>query len=311
KIDYNLNTTITENSRNNNVGFNVNPTFDAYTANGEINNPIIWNNPLLHNKYVGDFSEDRRILINIAPSFEIVKGLIYKLNVGYENKSSDRDEQTIANSDRNDLGYLRQTFGKYRNTLVENYLTYTFDLGDHNISILGGHSYQKTFFRENIWSIDEFPADTGLDPRDNPGLGGDTNITDHRPEGKAYEDELQSFFGRINYGYKGKYFLDATVRADGSSKFGGNNKYGVFPSFAGSWRIIEEDFMADSSVFSDLKIRAGWGQTGNQEIPGKITKASFKVSNNDQVSYPIDQNGTYPVGSEYTRFANPDIQWEV
>src|SRR5690606_3916321 len=66
-----------------------------------------------------------------------------------------------------------------------------------------------------------------------------------------------------------------------------------------------------SSVFSDLKLRAGWGQTGNQEIPGKITKASYSVSNSDQVSYPIDQNGVYPVGSEYTRFANPDIQWEV
>lgn len=311
KIDYNINTTITEQSKNNNVGFNVNPTFDAYTPDGEINNPLIWSNPLLHNKYVDDLYEDRRILFNIAPSFEILKGLTYKLNVGYENRSSDRDEQTRANSERNDLGDLRQTFGKYRNTLFENYITYTFDIGEHNLSILGGHSYQKTFYRENIWSIDEFPADTGIDPRDNPGLGGDTNITDHRPEGKTYEDELQSFFGRVNYNFKDKYFLDATVRADGSSKFGGNNKYGVFPSFAGSWRIIQEDFMADSPVFSDLKLRAGWGQTGNQEIPGKITKASYSVSNSDQVSYPIDQNGVYPVGSEYTRFANPDIQWEV
>lgn len=311
KIDYNLNTTITENSKNNTLGYGVNPTFDAYTADGEINNPLIWNNPLLHNKYVGDFSESRRILLNVAPSFEILEGLTYKLNVGYENRSSDRDEQTIANSERNDLGFLRQTFGKYRNTLVENYLTYTFDVGEHNITVLGGHSYQKTFFRESRWSIDKFPADTGIDPKDNPGLGGDTNITDHRPSGSTREDELQSFFGRINYGYKGKYFLDATVRADGSSKFGGNNKYGVFPSFAGSWRIIEEDFMANSTVFSDLKLRAGWGRTGNQEIPGKITKASFSVSNSNNVSYPIDQNGTYPVGSEYTRFANPDIQWEV
>src|SRR5690606_33229530 len=103
KIDYNLNTTITEQSKNDNIGFSTNPTFDAYTADGEINNPIIWDNPLLHNKYVDDLYEDRRILINIAPSFEIMKGLIYKLNVGYENRSSDRDEQTIANSDRNDL----------------------------------------------------------------------------------------------------------------------------------------------------------------------------------------------------------------
>ncbi|MCM4167658.1 TonB-dependent receptor P3 [Arenibacter antarcticus] len=310
RIDYNLNTTLTDQSRNNNLGYSTNPTFNAYTADGEINNPLNWNNPLLSNKYNGDFSESRRILINIAPSFEILDGLVYKLNYGYENRSSDRDQQTIANSDRNDLGFLRQSFGKYENNLIENYLTYTFDIGKHNLSVLGGHSYQKTFARNSSWSIDEFPSDTGIDPRDNPGLGGDTNITDHRPTGNTFEDELQSYFGRANWSFMDRYLFTATVRADGSSKFGKNNKYGLFSSFAGSWRIIEEDFMK-GSIFSDLKLRAGWGQTGNQEIPGKITKASFRVSNSSNVSYPIDQNGAYPVGSEYTRFANPDIQWEV
>ena len=310
RIDYNLNTTLTDQSRNNNLGYSTNPTFNAYTADGEINNPLNWNNPLLSNKYNGNFSESRRILINIAPSFEILDGLIYKLNYGYENRSSDSDQQTIANSDRNDLGFLRQSFGKYENNLIENYLTYTFDVGEHNLSILGGHSYQKTFSRNSSWSIDEFPSDTGIDPRDNPGLGGDTNITDHRPTGSTFENELQSYFGRANWSFMDRYLFTATVRADGSSKFGKNNKYGVFSSFAGSWRIIEEDFM-EGSIFSDLKLRAGWGQTGNQEIPGKITKASFRVSNSSNVSYPIDQNGAYPVGSEYTRFANPDIQWEV
>ncbi|MCM4170740.1 TonB-dependent receptor [Arenibacter sp. TNZ] len=310
RIDYNLNTTLTDQSRNNNLGYTTNPTFNAYTADGEINNPLNWNNPLLSNKYNGNFSESRRIMINIAPSFEILDGLVYKLNYGYENRSSDSDQQTIANSDRNDLGFLRQSFGKYENNLIENYLTYTFDVGEHNLSILGGHSYQKTFSRNSSWSIDEFPSDTGIDPRDNPGLGGDTNITDHRPTGSTFENELQSYFGRANWSFMDRYLFTATVRADGSSKFGKNNKYGVFSSFAGSWRIIEEDFM-EGSIFSDLKLRAGWGQTGNQEIPGKITKASFRVSNSSNVSYPIDQNGAYPVGSEYTRFANPDIQWEV
>ncbi|WP_339705635.1 TonB-dependent receptor [uncultured Kriegella sp.] len=310
RIDYNLNTTITEQSRNNNVGYSTNPTFNAYTADGEINNPLNWNNPLLSNKYNGDFSESRRIIFNVSPSFEILDGLVYKLNFGYENNSTDSDQQTIANTERNDLGSLSQGFGKYRNTLIENYLTYTFDVGEHNLSILGGHSYQKTFSRTSNWSIDEFPADTGIDPRNNPGLGGDLNLTDNRPSGSTWENELQSFFGRGNWNFKDRYMFTATVRADGSSKFGENNKYGVFSSFAGSWRLIEEDFM-DGSIFSDLKLRAGWGQTGNQEIPNKITLESYSVSNSSNVSYPIDQNGAYPVGSEYTRFANPDIQWEV
>lgn len=310
RIDYNLNTTITEQSRNNNVGYSTNPTFDAYTADGEINNPLNWNNPLLSNKYNGDFSESRRIIFNVSPSFEILDGLVYKLNFGYENNSTDSDQQTIANTERNDLGSLSQGFGKYRNTLIENYLTYTFDVGEHDLSILAGHSYQKTFSRTSNWSIDEFPADTDIEPRNNPGLGGDLNLTDNRPSGSTWENELQSFFGRANWSFKDRYLFTATVRADGSSKFGENNKYGVFSSFAGSWRIIEEDFM-DGSIFSDLKLRAGWGQTGNQEIPNKITLESYSVSNSSNVSYPIDQNGAYPVGSEYTRFANPDIQWEV
>lgn len=310
RIDYNLNTTITEQSRNNNVGYTTNPTFEAYTPDGEINNPLNWNNPLLSNKYNGDFSESRRIIFNVSPSFEILDGLVYKLNFGYENNSSDSDQQTIANTERNDLGSLSQGFGKSRNTLIENYLTYTFDAGEHNLSILGGHSYQKTFSRSSNWSIDEFPADTDIDPRNNPGLGGDLNLTDNRPSGSTWENELQSFFGRANWSLKDRYLFTATVRADGSSKFGENNKYGVFSSFAGSWRIIAEDFM-DGSIFSDLKLRAGWGQTGNQEIPNKITLESYSVSNSSNVSYPIDQNGAYPVGSEYTRFANPDIQWEV
>ena len=146
KIDYNLNTTVTEQTRNNTVGYRTNPTFDAYTSDGEINNPLNWNNPLLHNKYVGNFAESRRILINVAPSFEILDGLVYKMNVGHENRSTNSDSQTIANTERNDLGSLSQSFGNFENSLIENYLTYTFDKGDHNFSILGGHSYQKTFF---------------------------------------------------------------------------------------------------------------------------------------------------------------------
>lgn len=314
-IDYNLNTTITEQSRNNNVGYSTNPTFNAYTPDGEINNPLNWNNPLLHNKYVSNLSESRRILFNVAPSFEIIDGLVYKINMGYENRSSDSDQQTIANSDRNDLGSITQSFGNFENTLIENYLTYSFDIQGHDFSILGGHSYQKTFFRDRTWRTFNFTADTDIEPRYNleDAFGPENGEVDHEwdPFASAWENEIQSFFGRANWSYQDKYLLTATVRTDGSSKFGGNNKYGVFPSLAGSWRIIEEDFIPTTTIFSDLKIRVGWGKTGNQEIPNKITQESFTVSTSSNVSYPIDQNGPYPVGSVYTRFANPDIQWEV
>jgi len=315
KIDFNLNTTITDQQHNNGTGYATNPTFAPYTSDGKINNPAAFDfgNPLLGLKYNSSYSESKIILINVAPSFEIIDGLVYKLNIGYENRSSNSDRQQIANTENpGNLGFLRSSYGSFENTLVENYLTYTFDVGDHNISVLGGHSYQKTFSRGQNWSIDKFATGTGIEPRYNPGLGSELDISyNNRPGGFAQENELQSFFGRANWNYKDKYLVTATLRADGSSKFGKNNKYGVFPSFAGSWRLIEEDFMADASFFSDLKIRVGWGQTGNQEIPNKITQESFKVSTSSDVSYPIFQNGPYPVGAEFTRFANPDIQWEV
>ncbi|MCY7360081.1 MAG: TonB-dependent receptor, partial [Rudanella sp.] len=94
------------------------------------------------------------------------------------------------------------------------------------------------------------------------------------------------------------------------TKFGANNKYGIFPSFSAGWRLPEENFLK-SGPFSDLKIRAGYGQTGNQEIPSKITQALFTSSVGPTTSYPLDDSTSYPASTSCTRLANPDIQWEV
>jgi iron complex outermembrane receptor protein len=111
----------------------------------------------------------------------------------------------------------------------------------------------------------------------------------------------------------------ATFRADGSSKFGDNNKYSYFPSFALGWNLNKEDFMA-ASVFSNLKLRGSWGKTGNQEIPAKITKASYSedrlaTGSGSLSTYPIDTDANsldgYPYGIVFTRLANPNLQWEV
>ena len=118
----------------------------------------------------------------------------------------------------------------------------------------------------------------------------------------------------MNYQFDGKYLLTATLRADGSSKFGENNKYGYFPSFALGWNIARESFMSNTP-FNNLKLRASWGQTGNQEIPSKITQLSFTESKNNNDTYPLSPDATtlddYPFGTIFTRLANPDIQWEI
>jgi iron complex outermembrane receptor protein len=177
------------------------------------------------------------------------------------------------------------------------------------VSALAGYSYQKIFLQGRNYSINRF-AISPVEPQYNPGLGQDLTLANNRPGGYALINELQSYFGRVNYQYKNKYLATINVRADGSSKFGANNKYGIFPSFSLGWKITEEDFMKNS-LFSNLKLRAGWGQTGNQEIPSKITQALYTSSVSATTSYPLSGTGAYPAGTIFSRLANPDIQWEV
>ncbi len=313
-IDVNLNSTIEtgENAHMTTIVSNMltfNPTYPAYDSNGEPTKFPDKINPLHQADLYTDFNQSRKIIMNITPSFEIIDGLVYKLNFGYENRSSESDAQEMPSVDPFVEGRLAQSFSNGKNLLVENYLTYAIDINNHNISLLGGHSYQETSNRWRSWTIDQFEPN-GIEPRMNPGNGQRLTLDLNRPSGWSQINELQSFFGRASYGYLGKYLLTATVRVDGSSKFGENNRYGTFPSFAAGWRISEESFM-ENSPFSNLKLRAGWGQTGNQEIPNKITKESYQTSNSGRYSYPLSESGPYPVGTVYTRLANPDIQWEV
>jgi len=314
-IDFTLNSTI-EKSENASMStlvsemLDFNPTYPARDENG---NPVKYpdlTNPLIQADLYKDFGETRRVIFNIAPSFEIIDGLVYKLNFGYENRSSQSDNQSMPNTDPFEEGRLQQNLSNGENTLFENYLTYTLNMDDHNFTLLGGYSYQKIYDRWSSWNIRKFAAN-GIEPRYNPGLGQSLTLVDNPPSGGARINELQSFFGRANYSYKGKYMVTATVRADGSSKFGENNKYGVFPSFAAGWRISEESFMQSSSLFSNLKLRAGWGQTGNQEIPPKITQALYTTRVSGTTSYPLAESGAYPAGTTFVRLANPNIQWEV
>jgi TonB-dependent starch-binding outer membrane protein SusC len=312
-IDFNLNATSTKNERppiGSMLGgaITLNPTFPAYNDKGEPALYQSFTNPLISLKLEKDITFTNRIIGNISPSLTFAKGLVYKLNFGIDNATSSRDIQSLPNAVPLQDGRLTTIDTKNRNTLIENYLTYTMSKNSHDFTALVGHSYQKIFVQGRSYGINKFPS-ASVEPQYNPALGQDLTPVELKPSGFALENELQSFFGRANYQFKGKYLATATVRADGSSKFGANNKYGLFPSFSFGWRIGEEDFLKNS-FFSDLKLRAGWGRTGNQEIPSKITQALFTSQASATASYPLYSTGTFPAGTSYTRLANPDIQWE-
>lgn len=326
KIDYNLTAAYTENLRPVITGtisdmLGLNPTIPALT-NGE---PTLLNtnalNPLKRNELYSDDAANNRILGSISPSFEIFDGLTYKANLGVDYSTTNRyiqykpftgvvNESNVAN------GTLDELITSNTNNLIENTLTYNWNNYKHNFTVLAGHSYQ-TFLDEFRGTSYTGFADNNIDPRYQ-----DQNSTSEFPttvNASAVKDELQSFFGRLNYIYADKYLFTATFRADGSSKFGDNNKYGYFPSFAVGWNVTKEAFMANS-FFNNLKLRASWGRTGNQEIPSKITKASFSEDRlatgaGSLNTYPIDTDGTtldsYPYGIVFTRLANPNLQWEV
>lgn len=286
-----------------------NPTYPAFDANG---NPAIYqniSNPLLTFNLEKDVTTINRMIASISPSLTITKGLVYKFNLGIDNSTSTRDFQSRANAVPQRDGRFETFNGINRNVLIENYLTYNFKVNDHSFSTLAGHSFQEVYLQGRTWSINRFPI-TPVEPIYNPGIGQELTLANNRPSGYALKNELQSFFGRVNYTYKNKYLATVNFRADGSSKFGTNNKYGFFPSFSLGWKISEENFL-QNGPFSNLKLRAGWGQTGNQEIPSKITQALFTSVISGSTSYPLDNTNTYPAGTTYARLANPDIQWEV
>jgi len=291
------------------AALSANPTFPARDASG---NPVryqAFTNPLLTYALNKDVTTVNRVVASVSPSLKLLKNLTYKLNLGVDNATSTRDVQAFASALPQQDGRLDAIYGTNRNVLVENYFTYNRAWASHALTALAGHSYQQFLIQGRNWNINRFPL-SPIEPANNPGLGQDLTLANNRPGGFATQNELQSFFGRVNYQYRNRYLLTATVRADGSSKFGANNKYGVFPSFSAGWRLSEEAFL-QNGPFSDLKIRAGWGQTGNQEIPSKITQALFTANVSASTSYPLDASANFPAGVTFTRLANPDIQWEV
>lgn len=311
-IEANLGVTTTKNERPPSSGIVAdvlgnNPTYPAYDANG---NPAIYpnfSNPLILFDLEKDLNTQNRVIGNLTASLKIIKGLVYKATFGIDNSNSTIDIQSRPSANPVRLGRLETFYNYNRNRLFENYLTYSWIKKSHNLTALAGHSYQRIFLQGRNNSINNFPI-TPVEPQYNPGQGTLLDLANNRPGGYATINELQSFFGRVTYQYNSKYLATINFRADGSSKFGENNKYGYFPSFSLGWKIDEEDFM-QNSPFSNLKLRAGWGMTGNQEFPAKQTQGLVQLTT--AVSYPLYPTGAYPGGISYVRIANPDLKWET
>lgn len=287
----------------------ANPTRSVFDADGNYTNFNMnaHYNPAYLLSIYEDVTRTTRILGNMETSFRILKGLEYKLNLGIDRSISERNTTIYRNlTDRSQTGRYVQGNVDSKNSLIEHYLTYDFLTGKHKFDAMAGFSYQKFETGGTSFIITDInEKGVGIKPSINPGYVG----TRFGTSGFAQINELQSYFGRVNYAYNGKYLLTASLRADGSTRFGENNKYGYFPSAAAGWNISEENFLKGSSVVNNLKLRASWGQTGNQEVQNKVTQDSYSLTEADGY-YLYDDLGLVN-GITYSRTYNPDLKWEV
>lgn len=288
----------------------ANPTRSVYDQNGNYTNFNMnaHYNPLYLLSVYNDKTNTFRVLGNTEATLRILPGLNYKFNLGIDKTTSERNTTMFPNlTDRTPKGMYVQANLESLNVLLEHYLTYDFSLNKHNFSLLGGFSYQKFKFSGTYFGVRNIAEQgAGIPPEINPGYSGEAFIPG---AGYAQENELQSYFGRVNYNFDKKYLLTASLRADGSTRFGLNNKYGYFPSVALGWAISNENFLKDSRIINELKLRGSWGQTGNQEVPNKITQASYSLS--QSAGYYLYENLNLINGVMVNRTPNPDLKWEV
>ena len=156
----------------------------------------------------------------------------------------------------------------------------------------------------NRWTR-AFKASATNFPNDEIGLGDlSLGLPGTPTSSQNYDDKLLSFFGRVNYGFADKYLFTASFRADGSSKFGKNNKWGYFPAVSAAWRIGEEEFIKNLNIFSDLKFRIGYGMAGNNRI-GSYNSLAILSS----VTAP-NGDSTTP-GYAFSQIPNPNLKWEA
>lgn len=245
----------------------------------------------------------RRTLANVYVEAKIIEGLTYRASFNADLSGTLNDYyspiyilgavERNANSGNASKGNVNST-----GLLHESILTYMRNFGEHSIKITAVAATQKNLYNANTITASGFPNDATTDEA--LGLAVNRTVSSSRSK-----DRLDSYLARVNYGFKNRYFLDLTARRDGASKFGENNKYGFFPAASAAWRIIEESWMKQQHLFSDLKLRGSYGVTGNAAAIGPYQSLALVASGSN-----YQFNHVYTVGISPTGIPNADLKWE-
>jgi TonB-linked SusC/RagA family outer membrane protein len=286
----------------------LDPANTAFGGYFEYGNPLAPRNPVSAIEQTQDFGRSFRGLGNIEAEYkfdDLIKGLSGKLNLGFDVTNGERKRflpTTFVRAPVADFnGELRFENFTRTNALLDAYLVYKRDINENNrFDFTAGYSYQDFY--------GEFPSFRAFNlTTDIFGLNSTAPATDFEARNSVVQNRLISFFGRVNYAYKDKYLFTATLRRDGSTRFSENNRWGTFPSAAFAWRILQEDFASSlNNIFYDLKLRVGYGVTGNQEIPNFGYLPTYSLS---------DFRARYQFGGDFITTARPNgydsnLKWE-
>jgi iron complex outermembrane receptor protein len=289
--------------------YNLNPTLPvkqngAYTQIGGTNS----NNAveLLENRI--DDPSRTRLLTYVKAELEIIEGLKATVTGSYEYNTQQGRYYlpTDAYNGLTDKGYARRTLADYSNYQLEMYLTYDKTWKNvHHLNVMGGYSFLQNMYEG--FGSERRRFDTDLFTYNNLAAGGDFRMGDvYSYKGEA---RLISFFGRVNYTFDSKYMFTGTIRRDGSSRFGENHKWGIFPSASAAWRISEEGFMEGTRGWLDnMKLRVGYGVTGNQDGIGEYK--SLALMGTGGGAYYDQASDSWKQSYGPSQNPNPDLKWE-
>ncbi|MGF1635734.1 MAG: SusC/RagA family TonB-linked outer membrane protein [Cyclobacteriaceae bacterium] len=265
-------------------------------------------NPLARLEVTHGNTRVDKIVGNVFGELTFLKDFNFRTNYGVDlgivGGNFYRPEYYLNAAQVSDESMVDKNYDRYLTWLWENTITYNKRIGNHNISGLLGMSSQEILFDGLFGS----KADLIIDDPRYAYINAALDEESMRAGGGASHESIVSYFGRATYDYANKYLFTGIVRVDGSSKFGTNNRYGVFPSVSAGWVLSEEDFLAPlASTMNFLKIRASWGQNGNDRIGNYRWTSVIETG----AGYTFGQNETFTSGAKPAFVPNPDLRWET
>lgn len=287
-----------------NNALKANPTEPVYKADGSFNEYAeTVRNPVAMAKQMSDKSRGDRFIGNAdATYYFLPKTLFGKINLGYDVDNINRKAYQPIHSKaaENVEGRAVTESNRYSNYLLEGYLTFDKTFNKiHALNVVAGYSWQE--FNNYISTV---RAEGFVN--DNLGANNVGGARTQEARNNQEKNRLISFYARANYNLMDKYMFTATVRRDGSSRFGPNNRWAVFPSGAFAWKIKQENFLKDVSFLDDLKLRLGYGITGNQDIGNFRYSQTYSINSKEGTSFGGVAYPSYGI----TAIANPNLKWE-